>query len=37
MLDIGIGSPPGKMDARAFLLQKFSSEERVQVLAFPYV
>ncbi|XP_047058821.1 chloroplastic group IIB intron splicing facilitator CRS2, chloroplastic-like [Lolium rigidum] len=30
-LSIGIGSPPGKMDARAFLLQKFSSEERVQI------
>ncbi|KAK8452301.1 hypothetical protein SEVIR_5G088800v4 [Setaria viridis] len=29
-LSIGIGSPPGKMDTRAFLLQKFSSEERVQ-------
>jgi PTH1 family peptidyl-tRNA hydrolase len=31
-LSIGIGSPPGKMDTRAFLLQKFSSEERLQVL-----
>ncbi|CAL4951268.1 unnamed protein product [Urochloa decumbens] len=30
-LSIGIGSPPGKMDTRAFLLQKFSSEERVQI------
>ncbi|EES02545.2 chloroplastic group IIB intron splicing facilitator CRS2, chloroplastic isoform X2 [Sorghum bicolor] len=30
-LSIGIGSPPGKMDPRAFLLQKFSSEERVQI------
>ncbi|XP_066159821.1 chloroplastic group IIB intron splicing facilitator CRS2, chloroplastic isoform X1 [Oryza sativa Japonica Group] len=29
-LSIGIGSPPGKMDTRAFLLQKFSSEERLQ-------
>ncbi|KAF8705105.1 hypothetical protein HU200_031369 [Digitaria exilis] len=27
-----IGSPPGKMDTRAFLLQKFSAEERVQEL-----
>ncbi|CAO2198836.1 unnamed protein product [Urochloa humidicola] len=30
-LSIGIGSPPGKMDTRAFLLQKFSSEERVRI------
>nr|CAB3476410.1 unnamed protein product [Digitaria exilis] len=30
-LSIGIGSPPGKMDTRAFLLQKFSAEERVQI------
>ncbi|KAL6848231.1 hypothetical protein ACP4OV_022359 [Aristida adscensionis] len=30
-LSIGIGSPPGKMDTRAFLLQKFSSEERAQI------
>uniref|UniRef100_A0A0D9UWF6 Peptidyl-tRNA hydrolase n=1 Tax=Leersia perrieri TaxID=77586 RepID=A0A0D9UWF6_9ORYZ len=30
-LSIGIGSPPGKMDTRAFLLQKFSSEERLQI------
>ncbi|KAF7034569.1 hypothetical protein CFC21_045564 [Triticum aestivum] len=30
-LSIGIGSPPGKMDTRAFLLQKFSSEERIQI------
>uniref|UniRef100_A0A0A9EY86 CRS2 n=1 Tax=Arundo donax TaxID=35708 RepID=A0A0A9EY86_ARUDO len=30
-LSIGIGSPPGKMDTQAFLLQKFSSEERVQI------
>ncbi|PAN32083.1 hypothetical protein PAHAL_5G462300 [Panicum hallii] len=30
-LSIGIGNPPGKMDTRAFLLQKFSSEERVQI------
>ncbi|CAL4965013.1 unnamed protein product [Urochloa decumbens] len=30
-LSIGIGSPPGKMDTRAFLLQKFSSEERMQI------
>ncbi|XP_058740008.1 chloroplastic group IIB intron splicing facilitator CRS2-B, chloroplastic-like [Vicia villosa] len=28
---IGIGSPPGTMDLRAFLLQKFSSVERKQV------
>ncbi|WOK93486.1 chloroplastic group IIB intron splicing facilitator CRS2, chloroplastic-like [Canna indica] len=30
-LCIGIGNPPGKMDTRAFLLQKFSLEERVQL------
>ncbi|TVU22066.1 hypothetical protein EJB05_31743 [Eragrostis curvula] len=30
-LSIGIGSPPGKMDTRAFLLQKFSLEERLQI------
>ncbi|CAI8613389.1 unnamed protein product [Vicia faba] len=28
---IGIGNPPGTMDIRAFLLQKFSSVERKQV------
>ncbi|XP_010916423.1 chloroplastic group IIB intron splicing facilitator CRS2, chloroplastic [Elaeis guineensis] len=32
-LCIGIGNPPGKMDMRAFLLQKFSAEEREQVNA----
>ena len=37
LLCIGIGNPPGKMDTRAFLLQKFSSEERVQVLLLLYV
>ncbi|AES80565.1 putative aminoacyl-tRNA hydrolase [Medicago truncatula] len=30
-LAIGIGNPPGTMDLRAFLLQKFSSVERKQV------
>ncbi|XP_052196193.1 chloroplastic group IIB intron splicing facilitator CRS2-B, chloroplastic isoform X2 [Diospyros lotus] len=30
-LCIGIGNPPGTMDMRAFLLQKFSSLERQQV------
>ncbi|XP_020088377.1 chloroplastic group IIB intron splicing facilitator CRS2, chloroplastic [Ananas comosus] len=30
-LCIGIGNPPGTMDMRAFLLQKFSSEEREQI------
>ncbi|KAG0465298.1 hypothetical protein HPP92_019462 [Vanilla planifolia] len=30
-LCIGVGNPPGKMNMRAFLLQKFSSEEQVQV------
>ncbi|KAF5203594.1 Peptidyl-trna hydrolase protein [Thalictrum thalictroides] len=30
-LCIGIGNPPGTMDMKAFLLQKFSSEERKQV------
>ncbi|KAJ4970119.1 hypothetical protein NE237_003218 [Protea cynaroides] len=30
-LSIGIGNPPGKMDMRAYLLQKFSSEEQKQV------
>ncbi|XP_056162919.1 chloroplastic group IIB intron splicing facilitator CRS2-B, chloroplastic-like isoform X2 [Syzygium oleosum] len=29
-LSIGIGSPPGTMDVKAFLLQKFSSVEREQ-------
>lgn len=28
---IGIGNPPGTMDMKAFLLQKFSSVERKQV------
>jgi len=28
---VGIGNPPGTMDLRAFLLQKFSSVERKQV------
>lgn len=28
---IGIGNPPGTMDMKAFLLQKFSSVERGQV------
>ncbi|XP_077242876.1 chloroplastic group IIB intron splicing facilitator CRS2, chloroplastic-like [Tasmannia lanceolata] len=32
-LCIGIGNPPGSMDMKAFLLQKFSSEERNQVNA----
>ncbi|XP_042501874.1 chloroplastic group IIB intron splicing facilitator CRS2-B, chloroplastic-like [Macadamia integrifolia] len=30
-LSIGIGNPPGNMDMRAYLLQKFSSDERKQV------
>lgn len=30
-LSIGIGNPPGTMDMKAFLLQKFSSEERNQI------
>ncbi|XP_072984235.1 chloroplastic group IIB intron splicing facilitator CRS2, chloroplastic isoform X1 [Typha latifolia] len=30
-LCIGIGNPPGTMDMRAFLLQKFSSEEHGQI------
>ncbi|KAJ6792047.1 chloroplastic group IIB intron splicing facilitator CRS2, chloroplastic [Iris pallida] len=30
-LCIGIGNPPGTMDIRAFLLQKFSSDERNQL------
>lgn len=30
-LCIGIGNPPGTMDIKAYLLQKFSSEERKQV------
>ncbi|CAH9076005.1 unnamed protein product [Cuscuta europaea] len=30
-LCIGIGNPPGKMDMKAFLLQKFSEMEREQV------
>lgn len=30
-LCIGIGNPPGAMDMRAYLLQKFSLEERYQV------
>ncbi|KAK8939287.1 hypothetical protein KSP40_PGU000168 [Platanthera guangdongensis] len=30
-LCIGVGNPPGQMDLRAFLLQKFSLEEREQV------
>lgn len=30
-LCIGIGNPPGTMDTRAFLLQKFSPKERDQV------
>ncbi|XP_074565028.1 chloroplastic group IIB intron splicing facilitator CRS2, chloroplastic-like [Curcuma longa] len=30
-LCIGIGNPPGAMDMRAFLLQKFSNEERIQM------
>ncbi|KAF9593213.1 hypothetical protein IFM89_020708 [Coptis chinensis] len=30
-LCIGIGNPPGTMDRKAYLLQKFSSEERKQV------
>ncbi|XP_058091488.1 chloroplastic group IIB intron splicing facilitator CRS2, chloroplastic-like [Magnolia sinica] len=30
-LCIGIGNPPGTMDLKAFLLQKFSSQERKQV------
>ncbi|OIW17560.1 hypothetical protein TanjilG_08838 [Lupinus angustifolius] len=30
-LAIGIGNPPGTMDVKAFLLQKFSSEERKQI------
>ncbi|WOK94173.1 chloroplastic group IIB intron splicing facilitator CRS2, chloroplastic-like [Canna indica] len=30
-LCIGIGNPPGTMDMRAFLLQRFSKEERTQM------
>ncbi|CAA6665319.1 unnamed protein product [Spirodela intermedia] len=30
-LSIGIGNPPGKMDMKAFLLQKFSPQEREQI------
>ncbi|XP_022635834.1 chloroplastic group IIB intron splicing facilitator CRS2-B, chloroplastic isoform X1 [Vigna radiata var. radiata] len=30
-LAVGIGNPPGTMDLRAFLLQKFSSVERKQI------
>ncbi|XP_024029630.1 chloroplastic group IIB intron splicing facilitator CRS2-B, chloroplastic [Morus notabilis] len=30
-LCIGVGNPPGNMDMRAYLLQKFSSEERQQI------
>ncbi|KAK4740905.1 hypothetical protein SAY87_024493 [Trapa incisa] len=30
-LCIGIGNPPGTMDAKAFLLQKFSPVERGQI------
>ncbi|RYQ85991.1 hypothetical protein Ahy_B10g105645 isoform B [Arachis hypogaea] len=30
-LSIGIGNPPGNMDVKAFLLQKFSSVERKQI------
>ena len=30
----GIGNPPGTMDMKAFLLQKFSSVERKQVNDF---
>ncbi|XLU55566.1 hypothetical protein S245_050214, partial [Arachis hypogaea] len=30
-LSIGIGNPPGSMDVKAFLLQKFSSLERKQI------
>ncbi|XP_031390424.1 chloroplastic group IIB intron splicing facilitator CRS2-A, chloroplastic-like [Punica granatum] len=30
-LSIGIGNPPGAMDMKAFLLQKFSSVEREQI------
>ncbi|CAJ1843740.1 unnamed protein product [Sphenostylis stenocarpa] len=30
-LAVGIGNPPGTMDLRAFLLQKFSSVERMQI------
>ncbi|KAF8006628.1 hypothetical protein BT93_K0818 [Corymbia citriodora subsp. variegata] len=30
-LSIGIGNPPGAMDVKAFLLQKFSSVEREQI------
>ncbi|XP_061347031.1 chloroplastic group IIB intron splicing facilitator CRS2-B, chloroplastic-like [Gastrolobium bilobum] len=30
-LSIGIGNPPGSMDMKAFLLQKFSSVERNQI------
>ncbi|XP_078431233.1 peptidyl-tRNA hydrolase family protein [Wolffia australiana] len=30
-LAIGIGNPPGKMDMKAFLLQKFSRQEREQI------
>lgn len=31
LLYLGIGNPPGTMDMKAFLLQKFSSVERKQV------
>lgn len=30
-LCIGIGNPPGSMDMKAFLLQKFSASERKQI------
>lgn len=30
-LSIGIGNPPGTMDMRAFLLQRFSPAERKQI------
>lgn len=32
LLLAGIGNPPGNMDMKAFLLQKFSSTERKQVI-----
>lgn len=31
---VGIGNPPGTMDMKAYLLQKFSDTERKQVFSF---
>lgn len=32
---LGIGKPPGHMDPKAFLLQKFNAKAREQVVPFP--